>query len=121
MMVEPTDFRHRECSTAISDAQVPYPLPEGCTVNAVQIAEEVLGGFVPGECFHHVPSRPLRGGKLGNIGRHDPSPFMRNDFAISIKSDEEPGCADVVCAWEPLKTLQIMLLRHRNCLSHPVA
>jgi hypothetical protein len=41
---------------------VPHPLPKGCTIAAVAIAEEIPRPRVPGERFHHLLCRPLRSG-----------------------------------------------------------
>ena len=84
---------------------MPYPLPDSCAVNTVPIVEEILWGFVSGECLHHVLSRPLRGGKLSDIGMHDPSPFMRQDHQAESTLYVAVGTAEKSMATKSLTRL----------------
>jgi hypothetical protein len=61
------------------DAYVPHPLPEGCAVNAIPIAEEIRWGLVPGEGLHHLLRRPLSGGMLRHMKVYDATPLVSED------------------------------------------
>ena len=60
---------------------LPYPLPEMLhqIYYGGSIAQQIPGAGIPRKGIHHLLGRPLRGGMLGDVDMHDPSPFMRQD------------------------------------------
>jgi hypothetical protein len=70
------------------DAHVPHPLPKGCAVDAVPVAQEIPRCLLPQERLHHLLRRPLGSRVLGNIEVHDATAVVRQDH----QHEEHPEC-----------------------------
>ena len=61
------------------DPHVLHPLPKGGTIDAVPVAQEIAGRFVPRECVHHLLRCPLGRRMFRDVEMDDTAPFMGQD------------------------------------------